>query len=120
MKSDYLEIKERIEEYYKDLLSESMSEEDANRYFVNSIDNVIEALLEYAKENNYWWEERNIKMAYYQMRTSVLVVPFDEFKKYYKELMDEEYDVAEMSNTNVRKNILKRAEENYKRKAKMR
>ena len=120
MKIDYLEIRERIEAYYKDLLSESMDEEEAHKYFVNSIGNVIEALLGYAKENNYWWEERNIKMAYYQMRTSVLVVPFEEFKKYYKELMGEEYDFKEMTNTESRKDILKRSEENYKRKSKMR
>lgn len=111
------EAKERIIIYYRELIDESYPDDDeAKEVYKNTLDEVIQQLLPYAMNDNYWWEKNDIDMAYYQIHNKILVVRTKDFEKRYKELMGKKYNYAEFSDPRSRAAILKLAEAKYDKK----
>ena len=108
----------RIDAYYENLLKECYKdEEDAMATYAQTRDAVIEQLLPYALTNNYWWEQENIAMAYYQIHNQILVVKAKTFQKYYRKLMGKRYDYATFADPKKRQEIINEAEKKYIEKA---
>lgn len=117
------EMIERILSYYKELIEETDVKDTGLKnydYYKFTSRDIVERLLPFAKDGNYWWEERSIKMAYYQMKIDILVVPFKDYCEYYKKLMGKEYDYKEMCCVSYREVLLKEADEKYKKLTKSR
>ena len=112
------EIENRILTHYKKVLSESyQTDNEATSIYLETKHDVVRELLPYALENNYWWENKDVKMAYYQMKVSTLVVSPKAFKKYYHRLMGKHFDPIAFSNPSKRKELVKEAELRYNKKS---
>lgn len=108
----------RITDYYFNLLKISYrDEEDAMMRYAETRDAVIEQLLPYALEKNYWWEKEDINMAFYQIQNQILVVRAKAFQKYYQKLTGQKYDYSVFSNPEKRAEIIKEARKKMSAKA---
>lgn len=117
---EYEAIKERIACYLSDLINDVGNSQELG-YSEDMIDRVVSELMPYAIDGNFWWEDKSVKMAYYQMKNNVFIVEYNDFIKYYKELMGREYNKEEFNSLEKRKKIYKEADEKYRaRKCKKR
>jgi hypothetical protein len=115
------ELNERILNHYMKVLSESYADKkEAYSVYYDTYHDVIKELVPYALENNFWWEKNDVKMAYYQMQISTLVVNPKVFKKYYHKLMGSRFDQIAFADPEKRKEILKEADLRYNKKMKCR
>lgn len=111
------EAKDRICEYYKNLLKEEYDNvNEASKAYGETISEVLHHLMPYALENNFWWEEKSAKMAFYQLKTNVLVVKFEDFKKYYKKLTGKKLDLGDLQDYECLKKISKLAAKKFEKK----
>lgn len=115
MNYNYEEAKERIANYFLELVSD-LNENDKESYLRQTLPSIVDLLTPYAYENNYWWEERSIKMAYYQLRHNDLVVNYNDFTKYYKELMGKEYNAMDFNTPQKRQKMIEEATIKYNAK----
>ena len=113
---NYEEAKERIESYFKEFIDNMGVNEKFSRYKEDTMPYIVDLLIPYAMENNYWWEEKSIKMAYYQMRHSDFVVDYKDFVFYYEKLMDKKYNPIDFSTAERRKAIYAEANKKYNAK----
>lgn len=107
------DVEERIVEYYKEVLEDTIEEKERDSHFLKTVDFVVRTLKPYALDNNYWWEENNIKMAYYQMRTNLLVTRPDDFLKNYEKLMGRKYNSLEFMDDDNRLLVFQEADAKY-------
>ncbi len=107
------QIENRIREYYKGIVYEKYSEEERDVVYNRTIEDVLVTLIPYAKNDNYWWEEKSEKMAYYQLHTNLFVVRHQDFKKYYHKLMGEKFDSEIFSDGGRLKETLNKAHDRY-------
>ena len=110
------EAKERIIIYYRELIDESYPDDEAKEVYKNTLDEVMEQLLPYAMDGNYWWEKNDVAMAYYQIHNKILVVRTQDFEKRYKELMGKKFDYMEFADPRNRAAIIKLAETKFNKK----
>lgn len=114
--NNYEEAKERIESYFKEFIDSMGVSEKITRYKEETLPYIVDLLMPYAIENNYWWEEKSIKMAYYQMRHSDIVVDYKDFIHYYEKLMGKKYDPIDFSTPERRKEIYEESNKKYRAK----
>ena len=110
---NYEEAKERIEVYFKEYMSDISNDGQLNDYVKETLPSIVELLMPYALENNYWWEEKSVKMAYYQMRLNDFVVDYNDFTRYYEKLMGKKYDPIDFSTSVKRKEMFEEATVKY-------
>ena len=113
--NNYEEAKERIESYFKEYIRDLDIKDSLIGYTEETIPYIIDLLMPFALENNYWWEEKSVKMAYYQMRLSDFVVDYNDFIKYYEKLMGKKYDPIDFSSSRKRREMYEEANEKYKK-----
>lgn len=109
----YEEAKERIESYFREFVNDIGASVKLNEYTEETLPHIVELLMPYALENNYWWEEKSVKMAYYQMRLNDFVVDYNDFTRYYEKLMGKKYDPIDFSTSVKRKEMFEEATVKY-------
>lgn len=117
-KLSYEEVCERISEYYRELVFSMFSEEEGLLKYKQNVGDVIDMLLPYAESDNYWWEERSKKMAYYQMKHKLLVVDKEDFSYWYKELMGKDFNIEEFKDDKKRAKLIEESKYRYKNRVK--
>lgn len=110
---NYEEAKERIEVYFKEYMSDISNNVQLNDYIDETLPSIVELLMPYALENNYWWEEKSVKMAYYQMRLNDFVVDYNDFTHYYEKLMGKKYDPIDFSTSKKRQEMYEESNKKY-------
>ena len=112
-------IRERIECYLREIIDDEykkLDEEEKEKKYKEIFSKVFPILYLYAKKNNYWWEEHNELLAYYQMRTDVIVVSMRKFRKWYRVLVGRDYNAEDLRNPETKEQIMLISERNLRKK----
>lgn len=106
-------LEKRIREHYEKLVLENYEPKEAFSAYNDTVDEVVNKLMPYALNNNFWWEEKSTKMAYYQLQTNIMVVDYYEFMKYYKKLVGHKFEIDKLFDKDSRKKVIEEATQKY-------
>lgn len=106
-------LEERIRKHYEKLVLENYEPNEAFSAYNDTVDEVVNKLMPYALSNNFWWEEKSTKMAYYQLQTTIMVVDYYEFMKYYKKLVGHKLEIGKLYDKESRKKVIEEATQKY-------
>lgn len=111
--NSYESAEERIISYFVEFVNDINVDSEKDQYIKDTAPYIVKLLMPYALENNYWWEEKSIKMAYHQMRLSDYVVDYNDFLYYYEKLMGKKYNPLDFASEEEKKNMYKEADKKY-------